>query len=156
MKKAVIIFEIIALCCLSACGNTTAGRAGSQSDVSAGTTTGSIDSEIGDSESVESINTDTYNDSEEDSEVTAVNRTIIANALKIDESSRNIRFILNCLTTIGAGKIQKAELVEEKNEKMLDIVAEDSTIYRIFLSSGGSVDAVKNCTTGDWPIQSTR
>ena len=156
MKKAFIIIELIALCCFSACGRKPVEPESNKSDITDSITTGGITTDSGDSENVESINTDSYNDSEEDSEVSAVNRTIIANALNVDENSRNLRFIQSCLNTIGAGQIQKAELVEENNEKLLDIVAEDNTVFRIYLSSSGSVDAVKNCTTGEWPIQSTR
>lgn len=80
----------------------------------------------------------------------ASNRTIIAEALGVDENNRNI------LDTICAGKIQSAEATEVDGEKVLNLVAEDGTDYRIFLSGSGSVEAVENLATGEWPIQSNR
>ena len=84
------------------------------------------------------------------------NRAIIAEALGIDEGSRNIRFILKTLDTIGAGQIKSAEAGMDGGDSYLDITAEDDTVYRIYLTGSGSVDAVKNMDTGEWPIKSER
>ncbi len=93
---------------------------------------------------------------EEETEVDAINRTVIAEVLHIDENSRNIRFILGCLNTIGAGQIQSAESIVAEGEKAIDLIAEDGTNYRIYLSGSGSVESVKNLDTNEWPIQSER
>lgn len=45
---------------------------------------------------------------------------------------------------------------EVDGEKVLNLVAEDGTDYRNFLSGSGSVEAVENLATGEWPIQSNR
>lgn len=89
-------------------------------------------------------------------EMNAKNRTLIAGALGVEEDSRNIRFILSSLNTVGAGQIQSAEVTEEDGEKVIKVVAEDGIDYQIYLSESGSVEAVKNLTTGEWPIQSER
>lgn len=86
----------------------------------------------------------------------AFNRTIIAKALGVEENNRNIRFILSSLKTIDAGQIQSAEMAEENGEKVINLVAEDSTEYRIYLSERRSVEAVKNLVTGEWSIRSDR
>ena len=91
-----------------------------------------------------------------DMEAESVNRTIIAEALGIDEESRNIRFLLSSLNTIGAGQIQKAEKGNENGEDVLLVVAEDNTNYCIYLTGSGKVDAVRNMDTGDWVITSQR
>ncbi len=93
---------------------------------------------------------------EEEAEVDAINRTVIAEALHIDENSRSIRFILGCLDTIGAGQIQSAESIVAEGEKAIDLIAEDGTNYRIYLSGSGSVESVKNLDTDEWPIRSER
>ena len=92
----------------------------------------------------------------EESDMESQNRAIIAEALEIDESARNIRFILNCLNTINAGKIEKAEATEENGEKSLDLLTENHKRYRIYLSGNLTVEAVKNRDTGEWLIQSYR
>ena len=93
---------------------------------------------------------------EETGEMSENNRAIIAEALGIDEGSRNIRFILKTLDTIGAGQIKSAEAGMDGGDSYLDITAEDDTVYRIYLTGSGSVDAVKNMDTGEWPIKSER
>lgn len=92
----------------------------------------------------------------EETEVDASNRTMISEALHIDENSRSIRFILGCLNTIGAGQIQSVESIVDEGEKAIDLIAEDGTSYRIYLSGSGSVESVKNLDTNEWPIQSER
>ncbi len=93
---------------------------------------------------------------EEETEAEAINRTMIAEALHIDENSRSIRFILGCLNTIGVGQIQSAESIVAEGEKAIDLIAEDGTNYRIYLSGSGSVESVKNLDTNEWPIRSDR
>ena len=99
-----------------------------------------------DKEQVESI---TYEENE-------INRTIIAEALGVEENNTNIRFILSSLDVINAGQIQSAKLTEIDGEKVINVVAEDDQDYRIYLSRSGSVVAVENLTTGEWPIRSER
>lgn len=93
---------------------------------------------------------------EEDTVLNEENRKLIADALGIEENSRNIRFMLSCLDTINAGKLQSAELSEDNGERLLNVVAEDGTRYQIYLTDRGSVEAVKNLDTGEWPVQSAR
>lgn len=92
----------------------------------------------------------------EDSEVEKSNRKIIARALHVTRFNSGLPYILNSLAVIEAGQIQSAKTTQVDGEKVLDIVAEDGTEFRIYLSSSGSVDAVKNLTTGEWPIASYR
>ncbi len=99
-------------------------------------------------------NDDTADGCEEEKDI--ANRIVIAEAMGIDENSRSIRFILNCLNTIGAGKIQSAESIDSEGEKAIDLIAEDGTNYRIYLSSSGGVESVKNLDTNEWPIRSER
>lgn len=92
----------------------------------------------------------------EDSEVEKSNRKIIARALHVTRFNSGLPYILNSLAVIEAGQIQSAKTTQVDGEKVLDIVAEDGTEFRIYLSGSGSVDAVKNLTTGEWPIASYR
>ncbi|MBR3524721.1 MAG: hypothetical protein IKO11_02645 [Lachnospiraceae bacterium] len=93
---------------------------------------------------------------QEETEMDEQNRKMIAEALGIDESSRNIRFILAGLKQINAGTLKSAEAAEENGEKRLNVVAEDGTNYCIYLSRSGSLDAIKNTDTGEWPIRSMK
>lgn len=88
--------------------------------------------------------------------VDANNRTIIAKAVGIEENDRKMRFILSTLNAINAGQIQSAEAAEEDGEKVINLVVEDGTNYCIYLSGSGSVEAVKNLDTGEWPVKSER
>lgn len=126
MKKRFMIPVLIALCCLCGCGGGADGSAAS------------------------------VDGTEGETEVDAMNRTMIAEALGIAEDSRSIRFILSSLDTIGAGQIQSAESVEADGGKAIDLVAEDGTNYRIYLTRSGGVDSVKDLDTGEWPIRSER
>ena len=92
----------------------------------------------------------------EESEVEAENRKMIAEAMGVDENSRNLRFILSGLNSVGAGRLQSVVYAEENGEKTLTVVSEDSTEYRVFLTNSGGLDAVQNLTTGEWPIRSER
>lgn len=139
MKKWVIIWILIILCCISACSNKSIDNADSINGIS----------DIADSH-------DAVDGDEEEIEVDAINRTIIAEALGVEEENRNIRFILNSLNTIGTGKVQSADATEIDGEKVINLIAEDGTEYRIYLSRRGSVEAIKNLDTGEWPVQSKR
>lgn len=134
MKKWIASLGLIMLFCLSACDN--------KSDIVVND--GSIDKEFGNSTDWD----------EEETEVDINNRTIIAEVLGVEEDSRNIRFILRTLNTIKVGKIQSAETDEIDGEKVINLVAEDGTNYRIYLSKSGSIEAVKNLDNAEWPIQS--
>ncbi len=137
MKKCIIVFvfAFFLLCFVSACaGKTAEGKPDAITDQP------DIEQNIG----------------KEESEVDAYNRSVIAEALNVEENFRELRFILNSLTVIDAGQIQSAKASRIDGDKVLDIVAEDGTEFRIYLSGSGSVDAVKNLTTGEWPITSYR
>ncbi len=60
------------------------------------------------------------------------------------------------MTDIGAGQIQGAEAGEDIGLRILDIVAEDGSDYRIDLSANGGVEAIENRSTGDWIIKYAR
>lgn len=139
MKKQIIAVAILIICSITACSNnSTTGDAESDGIIENGGTI-VIDDE-----------------DKEETEVEAANRTVLAGALGIDENARSIRFILNSLNAIHVGRILKAELTEENTERVLDIVAENDIIYRVYLSRNNSVEAVKDLTTGEWLIQSER
>lgn len=104
----------------------------------------------------QAVTSSTVSQNEEDNAVDEANRALIATALSIEPDSRNIKFILNTLRTINSGKIQKAELSEDNNEKVLKIVAENGTPFSVYLTNSGSVEAVKNNKTGEWIIKSER
>ena len=92
---------------------------------------------------------------EADSEVDDANRKMIAEALEVDENSRNIKFIIAFLNSLDAGVISDAEFNEnEQNRMTIVFKAEDGTNYKMYLSLSGSPMEVKNLDTGDWPITS--
>ena len=88
--------------------------------------------------------------------VNEMNRSIIAEALGMEENNRKLRFILSSLNTIQTGQLQSAKMLEIDGESVLYIVAEDSTDYQIYLSGSGSVEAVKNLITEEWVIRTKR
>lgn len=151
MKKWVIVLALSVLCSMSACRNTNNISDSGQNDVA---------NEVSDEpDSGENVNDNTEVNADGDEEkmkVDANNRTIIAEAVGIEENDRKMRFILSTLNTISAGKIQSAEAVEDDGEKAINLVAEDGTNYCIYLSRSGSVEAVKNLDTGEWPVKSER
>lgn len=143
MKKRMLFFAWIMLFGMCACSNQSANV--------------KIESESG--IAADELASEAWDETEVDEEVTEMNeknRTLIADALGVNENSRNIRFILSSLNTVGAGQIQSAEVTEEDGEKVIKVVAEDGIDYQIYLSENGSVEAVKNLTTGEWPVQSER
>lgn len=92
---------------------------------------------------------------EADSEVDEANRKMIAEALGVDENSRNIKFIIAFLNSLDAGVISDVEFNEnEQNRMTIVFKAEDGTNYKMYLSLSGSPMEVKNLDTGDWPITS--
>ena len=89
-----------------------------------------------------------------DEKVDAHNRTLIAEALEVDENDSCLDSTLSILHTIHAGAIQSAKFGFDDPDYVLKIVAEDGTRYQMYLSSGVYVFAVKNLDTGEWPIKS--
>lgn len=146
MKKWVLISLSVMLFCMSACGNLEGDNE----------TVAEYNGDSADGISITADSSDIADRDEEEDIVDAANRTMIAGALGIEESSRNIRFIINSLHTIGAGQILSAEAAEADGEKVINLVAEDGTNYRVYLSGSGSVEAIKNMDTGEWPVQSQR
>ena len=153
MKKWGILLALSVLCSISACSNSNTNNISDsgQNDVA---------NEVADvSGSGENVNDNTEVNTDGDEKkmkVDANNRTIIAEAVGIEENDRKMRFILNTLNTISAGQIQSAEAAEEDEEELINLVAEDGTNYCIYLSRSGSVEAVKNLDTGEWPVKSER
>lgn len=153
MKKWVIVLALSVLCSMSACSNR---NTNSISDSGQNDVANEVSDESG---SGENVNDNTEVNADEDTEkmkVDANNRTIIAEAVGIEENDRTMRFILSTLDTISAGQIQSAETAEEDGEKVINLVAEDGTNYCIYLSRSGSIEAVKNLDTGEWPVKSER
>lgn len=153
MKKWVIVLALSVLCSMSACSNR---NTNSISDSGQNDVANEVSDESG---SGENVNDNTEVNADEDTEkmkVDANNRTIIAEAVGIEENDRTMRFILSTLDTISAGQIQSAETAEEDGEKVINLVAEDGTNYCIYLSGSESVEAVKNLDTGEWPVKSER
>lgn len=153
MKKWVIALALSVLCSMSACSNR---NTNSISDSGQNDVANEVSDEPG---SGENVNDNTEVNADEDSEkmkVDANNRTIIAEAVGIEENDRTMRFILSTLDTISAGQIQSAEAAEEDGEQVINLVAEDGTNYCIYLSGSGSIEAVKNLDTGEWPVKSEK
>ena len=153
MQKWVIVLALSVLCSMSACSNRNTNNI---SDSGQNDVANEVSDESG---SGENVNDNTEVNADEDSEkmkIDANNRTIIAEAVGIEENDRTMRFILSTLDTISAGQIQSAETAEEDGEKVINLVAEDGTNYCIYLSGNGSVEAVKNLDTGEWPVKSEK
>ena len=153
MKKWVIVLALSVLCSMSACSDRNVNNISDsgQNDVANG-----VSDESGSGENVDDNAEVNADGAEEKMQVDANNRTIIAEAVGIEENDRKMRFILSTLDTISSGQIQSAEAVEEDGEKVINIVVEDGTNYCIYLSSSGSVEAVKNLDTGEWAVKSER
>ena len=137
MKKTAVVLAVILALCLTACS--------------------AAKQPITDAPEAEGEGTvETAPATEETEKMDAQNRTLIAQALDIPEDARNLKFILNGLNTIEAGSLQSAVYSSENGEDVLDIVSQDGTNYRIYLNSSGSVDAIMNVDTGEWPVSSQR
>lgn len=142
MKKWVIIgIACCILCCMDACGR--------QYSKEEPTTQAHQMEEV-----VATVTSLPKNTEQEDVDVEEKNREMIAQALEIETEDRNIRFILAALDTVHAGKLQSAKATEKDGEKILEVLAEDGVSYRIYLTGSGSVEAVENLVTGEWPVQS--
>ena len=148
MKKKVRIVVFLMLCCLSGCANEET-KNGIET-----TNQERVSSEIADRSNSDEV----IDESEEKTKMNEINRTIIAQVLGVEEDHIKIRYILSCLDTIQAGQIQTAEIVEvnESDENVIHIVAEDGTNYQMGLSRGFGVMYVQNIDTGEYPIQSER
>ena len=140
MKKCIIAFGFIVLCCMSACQNSNEKN--------------ELETVASDM-IIDEVSDELVSDNNKE-EMDAINRTMIAETLGIKENHRSLRFILSSLNTISVGQIQSVELVEDNGEKVLNLVSEDGINYKIYLSKSGNVEAVQNTDTGEWMIQSER
>lgn len=139
MRKCIIALALAAICCLNACSSKDTAK------------------ELENAPNNQSnMNTAAVVTEAEESEMEVNNRTLIANALGIDENARNMRFIMNSLKAINVGWIQTAELTQENGGDVLDITTKDQMNYRIYLSSSKKVDAIKDLSSGEWLITSER
>ena len=87
----------------------------------------------------------------------ASNRKILAGAIGIDENDGSMKYTLEKLKKIDAGRIQSAvKGMSEDGEEYIDIVAEDGTNFRMYLMGGYSVMDVENLDTGEWVIMNYR
>lgn len=96
------------------------------------------------------------NNNEEIIEMCEDNRKKVADALETDEKNRRVECVLNCLATLETGVVQNVTPGEDMGDKVLDIISENGTNYRIYLKNSGNVSAVKNLDTEEWPIKSFR
>ena len=55
-----------------------------------------------------------------------------------------------------AGRIQSADLTQENGEDVLDITTKEGRCLRIYLSSGDNPEAIKDISTGEWLVTSSR
>ena len=141
LKRTAILIALAALLSVSACAGHNDPNTANESEASIATTQHQSD----------------QNDAKDATMTDAKNRTTIARALGVEEDARQLRFILASLDTIEAGIIQEASLTSASNdEEALDVVAENGTNFRIYLTANGSVEAVQNLSTGEWPITSSK
>ncbi len=85
-----------------------------------------------------------------DQDMEKYNRRLIAEAIGVDEEQDILDYIQAGLKRIEIGKLQNVKYTKDK-EEYIDIVAEDNTNYRIFISGGGIL-AIHNLDNGDWPF----
>ena len=84
-----------------------------------------------------------------------LNERMIMDALNTNNRD-DISIIISTLDSIKAGNIISATPSTENGEKVLDIVSENGSKYRIYLTKSLTVEAVKNTDTGEWVITSER
>ena len=92
--------------------------------------------------------------SERDPDTDEHNRQVFAEAMGWDEDTTKLQYYIGICNTIDTGKIQSAVPGQESVDKIIDVVSEDGTNYRFYLSGSDSIMAVKNVDTGDWPVMS--
>lgn len=97
---------------------------------------------------------ETVTTAEADPDTDEHNRQVFAEAMGWAEDNRKLQFYISICNTINAGKIQSAEPGQEDIDKIIDVVSEDGTNYRFYLSGSDSIMAVKNVDTGEWPVTS--
>ena len=157
-KMRRILIALLCGCILAGCTGCAAGGAGNAGGQSGGEApaeeTQAEGTQAEDAQTGEAA--DAAGGGEEESEVDAQNRAMLAQALGVPEDQRNIRFLLGALETVGAGKIQSAELTEADGAEVLRVVGEDGTQLDIYLTGSGKVEGVKNPETGEWLITSER
>ena len=81
---------------------------------------------------------------------------IISEALGVDENTRNIRFIISTLDTLGVEQLINAEATVNSDDIVLNIESSNHKKYSIYLSKSGSVEAVKDLDTEEWVIKSDK
>ena len=84
------------------------------------------------------------------------NRVKIAEALGVDREDRCIKYILAALFTVDAGDIQSAIYSDTESGKILDVLSENGSAFKILLTDNLSVEAIQRVETGDWIITSER
>ncbi len=157
-KMRRILIALLCGCILAGCTGCAAGGAGNAGGQSGGEApaeeTQAEGTQAEDAQTGEAA--DAVGAGEEESEVDAQNRAMLAQALGVPEDQRNIRFLLGALETVEAGQIRSAELTEADGAEVLRVVGEDGTQLDIYLTGSGKVEGVKNPETGEWLITSER
>ncbi|MBR5975570.1 MAG: hypothetical protein IK020_10375 [Clostridiales bacterium] len=90
------------------------------------------------------------------SEVETHNRELIAKLIGVSETSHDLDYIISALKKYGAGEIQSIEYVGDPSDMIFDIIGEDGTEYRYYLTIYFRVDAVQNVTTGEMLMANIR
>ena len=145
MKKAVIILCLaIVVSGLCACGKSTK----SQKVVTPPAGQSAPETETEETEKKETEK------KELDPETEAHNRSLLAEALLVEEDDDDLKYHLNMLNKLDAGKLQSVEYKWVDPDDVLEVIAEDGTTYWMYLSGGFYVEAVKNLDTGEWPFKS--
>ena len=140
MRKRIIVLWFVFVCSMSGCV-----------EKDAYINQGALPDEL-----PEQIELSYMGEEKEDTDMDANNRKMIAELLQVEENHRSLRFILNGLNAVGAGRVQEAETEDASGEKVIWITAENGMIYRVYLSGSNGVDAIENVTTGEWPVRSER
>ena len=82
------------------------------------------------------------------------NRKILSKAMGLKAGRSRIDTYVSFCNTINAGSIQSAEFEKGDPDNCLNVVGEDGTNFKFYLSSGGSCYAIQNLDTGEWPVKS--
>ena len=141
MKKKIFTCMAMLLCLACGCKNQDNSSRESVSTTTENLST-SVDTSIASDEDVEL------------DDVQAYNKTLITDLLKLDEDDNCIYTIIDVFDTIDAGKIQSAEIGNEDGDRILKIVAENGTHFKLYLNNSNRVDAVYNENTKEWPVKS--
>ena len=90
------------------------------------------------------------------SEVETHNRELISELTGVSSTSHDLDYLIGALKKYGAGEIQSIEYVGDPSDMIFDIISEDGTEFKVYLTIYYKVEAVQNVTTGEWLMRSIR